>query len=297
MNRFLIFAGARTGSVTLSHCLRHTIASNFEVWKDPVFDEPFTEPLKLPDGLKKFMMNECFKLGIDFTLKGVRYKDSWTTAPPERGKPGRGKKTINKISIPQLYKLLDAIYDEYIGIKHIHNQNLIWFNKALFDYAAYNGIKIIYLHRRNVYETVLSKIASESSNIWSLIEDGGGEKSYKDRVEAVNNAKYAPISMPRFRGNCRGLLNNTKAFEDYISHKEFTHKKVYYEDLIGDNISHDQRIERFKDILNFLDYEYNDNKEITDALLPKIKQHNKDVYAKIPNIDEVYEWIEQQSDE
>ena len=282
MNKFLIFAGARTGSVCLSHCLRHTIAGTGEDWKDRVCDEPFTQPLKIPnDTLREFMIENCLKLGIDL-------EKSHFVAKLCGNSKTRGKNVLNRMTIPKLYKLLDIIYGNYTGIKHIHDQNAIWFNKALFDYAADKGIKIIYLHREDLARVTLSGVVSWQEGIWSVI--GSEEKK-----QQVDETVYEPIKVSLLRKQCSNLRKRHKMFTSYLNFKAFDSINIKYEDFLGEDKSIDDRIVFFKDILKRLDYNYVDEDIIIDALSPKCKQHSKKNYDKIPNIKEINEWLEEES--
>ena len=280
MNKFLIFAGARTGSVCLSHCLRHTIVG--ENWKDSVCEEPFTQPLKIAnDTLREFIIENCLKLGIDL-------EKSHFVLSLCGNKKNQGKNALNKITIPQLYKLLDAIYDNYTGIKHIHDQNAIWFNKALFDYAIYKGIKIIYLHRENVAQVALSGVASWQEGVWSVIDS-------EKKKQQVDETVYKPICVDFLRSHCRGLRKKHKMFTEYLDFKGFDYISIKYEDFLGEDKSIEDRTVFFKDILEYLSYTYVHKDTIIDALSPKSKQHGKKSYDKIPNIKEINEWLREES--
>jgi len=268
-SKFLIFAGARTGSVTLSHCVKHTIIEPGQDWSKVIIDEPFTQPLKLPEPWRQYIIDKCAGLNIDL----------------EDG--SRGKHVINRTSISQLYKLLDIIYCDHVGIKHIYNQNYMWFNHALLDYAAYNGIKIIHLHRDNIYDTILSGFMAQQEGIWSTHTD--------EKRQVVDNHIYKPIDLQLFCNRVRAEQKHYRGHVRYIALKNIDTMKIVYEEFLGSDMSLDERVSIFTKALNYIGYEYIDNiPAVLDVLHPKTKQHTDTHYDKIPNIKEIYDWVERQ---
>ena len=113
--------------------------------------------------------------------------------------------------------------------------------------------------------------------------------------QQVDEFQYKPINVDNLKNHCKRLRKHHKMFTDYLSFKAFDHLSVKYEDFIGKDKSVDDRVDFFKDILEYLSYNYVHEDIIIDALSPKCKQHGKKNYDKIPNIKEINEWLEEES--
>ena len=116
MNKVLIFGGARTGTTTLSHCIRNTMLLNCS--REPArgvgtesnpkdlanslfIDEPLNNPLRKPRLNKRdgYSITRCFeKAGLLHKLVLDR-----------KG----GVTVIRKLTAGQIYKLLDEFYAKF----------------------------------------------------------------------------------------------------------------------------------------------------------------------------------------
>ena len=288
MNKVLIFGGARTGTTTLSHCIRNTMLLNCsrepvrgvgteafgacpkDLADSPLIDEPLNNPLRKPrlDKRDGYVITRCFEKA------GVLHK----LVLDKKG----GVAAIRKLTAGQIYKLLDEFYAEFHGIKHLHDVVSIQNNKIILDYAADHDIKILYAHRRGILDVILSKGASKQEGVWHSFD--------KENRKIIDSTEYKPIPMNWVNAEYEKMSRLNEKYPTYLEFKGLEHLDVCYEDFLGPSIGLEERVSFFKNVLEFIGLEYIDNEIITSALSPETKQHQKNHYEKIPNIKEIHEW-------
>ena len=141
-------------------------------------------------------------------------------------------------------------------------------------------IKILYLYRRNIFDIVLSKAASKQEGVWHTFTE--------ENREVMNSIEYDPIPIKWVEAEYHKLQKTNTAYPVYLKFKDIEYLELCYEDFLGSSVVVEDRLNRFKEILNFIEWEYIDSDIITDALHPKTKQHLNEHYEKVPNIEEVY---------
>lgn len=273
MNKVLIFGGARTGTTTLSHCLRHTGYAHNKNEVSIAIDEPLNYPVRTPRLYKESGLDivKCFE--------EAKLLHKFVVAT---GGECAGRKIVSKLTAGQLYRVLDNIYKKYDCIKHIHDSIFEMNNKLLFDYATDNKIKILLLARKDLFSVCLSKLMSKQSTVWHTLTD--------EQRKKVDKAKYEPISIRDLKLMYRRFSKDSNTYSNYLASKDIDYFEVIYEDFLHPDNDMDSRVEKFKDILSYIDWDYIETKEILDALSPKTKQYTQEHYDKIPNIKEIYEW-------
>ena len=289
MRKVLIFGGARTGTTTLSHCIRNSMLLNYN--RDPVkgvgtedspkeledsllIDEPLNNPLRKPrlDERDGYVITRCFEKA------GILHK----LVLDKKG----GVAAVRKLTAGQIYKLLDEFYSQFYGIKHLHDVVSQQNNKVILDYASDHDIKILYVSRRNAFDIAISKAMSKQEGIWHTFNE--------ESVEKINSFEYAPISIKWLKAEYKRLQGAYTNYTEYLNFKDIEYQEVCYEDFLGPSIATEDRLDHFKDILEYIEWEYVDSRIITNALHPKIKQHSNRQYEKVPNIEEIYRWRDSQ---
>ena len=270
MKKVLIFGGARTGTTTLSHCLRHVGYSNGI--SDVIIDEPLNYPTRKP---------RLYNEQGDFILKcfqDAKLLHKFIVSESEQ----EHRNIVGKLTAGQLYRVLDEIYKKYTCMKHLHDTVFHINNKIILDYATDNNIKILLLERKDMFSAALSILMSKQSKQWHVLDDEARKKVDEYPFEAI------PIHA------IQEILNHSeKSGEQYgrdMKTKNLDYHTVCYEDFLHPDNDMDHRVETFKGILSYIDWEYNESETILQALSPKGKQYTDHHYNKIPNIEEIYRW-------
>ena len=285
MNKVLIFGGARTGTSTLSHCLRqvaYDISGDRSI--NLVIDEPLNHPIRdvyktnvvVPNWRHNWQWNgysiiKCFE-EARLLHKFVINKDSHANL------------IVSKLTAGELYRVLDVLFDKYKCIKHVHDSLFHMNNKLLFDYAVDNNIKILFLNRKDLFSVCLSKCMSQQHGVWHTITP--------ETRKAVDDAVYEAIPISQIQSLYEKFNRAGNVYTNYLASKDIDYYKVWYEEFLHPDNSMDQRIEKFKIILSYIDWPYVETDLILDALSPKTKQYTPEHYSKVPNIEEINKWRE-----
>ena len=153
MDKVLIFGGARTGTTTLAHCLRHTGSGHNET--NVVIDEPLNYPVRIP----RIYNQEGLDIVEAFQEAKLLHKFITT-------KSSDSNDIVSCLTAGELYKVLDVLYSKFFCIKHLHNTIFPFNNKILLDYATDNNIKILLLERKDNFSIALSLLMSRQSKLW-----------------------------------------------------------------------------------------------------------------------------------
>ena len=268
MDKVLIFGGARTGTTTLAHCLRHTgFARNKS---NMVLDEPLNKPTRKP----RIYNNQGLIILTAFQEAKLLHKFIITESP----KPNH---VVNSLTAGELYRVLDALYAKSSCIKHLHDKILPVNNKILLDYATDNNIKIILQERKDTFSIALSKLMSQQSEQWHTLTD----KARK----VVDEYEYTAIPICDIQSRME-QLENSQQYSAYMKTKDIDYHTVCYEDFLHPDNDIDHRIKKLKDILSYIGWEYVESDKILQGLSPTTKQYTEGHYNKVPNIEEIYKW-------
>ena len=269
-NKVLIFGGARTGTTTLSHCLRQiTYGVSRIKSKNLVIDEPLNHPMRKP----RLTENNGYNIIRSFEEAKLLHKFVINTGDTN---------VVSRLTAGELYKVLDVLFGKYDCIKHVHDAIFQMNNKLLFDYAMDNDIKILYLCREDLFSICLSKCMSAQIGKWHTLRS-------VDR-EAVDEAVYDPIPLSTLQDTYDRFNRSRDVYTKYLKSKEIEYYKVCYEDFLHPDNDIESRIDKFKIILSYIGWPYVKSDVILKALSPGTKQYTDKHYNKIPNIKEIYEW-------
>ena len=271
MKKVLIFGGARTGTTTLSHCLRQIAyeAKDGSI-ANLVIDEPLNHPMRKPrlhenNGYNIIKCFEEAKLLHKFVVSGDDVKC-----------------VVSRLTAGELYRVLDVLFEKYDCIKHVHDTIFQMNNKLLFDYAVDNNIKVLYLYRKDLFSICLSKCMSTQIARWHTLKT-------EDR-KAVDKATYDPIEITKLQSMYTRFNNIKDVYTKYLKSKNVDYYNLCYEDFLHPDSDIESRICTFKIILSYIDWPYIETDPILKALDPSTKQYTDKHYDKIPNIKEIYEW-------
>jgi len=269
-NKVLIFGGARTGTTTLSHCIRQIMYNaKSNTLNNPVIDEPLNHPMRKP----RLHENNGYNIIRCFEDAKLLHKFVANTGDTN---------VVSRLTAGELYKVLDVLFEKYECIKHVHDAIFQLNNKLLFDYAVDNNIKILYLCREDLFSICLSKCMSQQIGRWHAIEPN-------DRKE-VDRADYKPIPISQLQHLYDRFDHSKQIYTKYLKSKNIDYYKVCYEDFLHPDNDIEARIDKFKIILSYIEWPYAELDIVLKALHPLTKQYTDKHYNKIPNIKEIYEW-------
>ena len=269
-NKVLIFGGARTGTTTLSHCLRNiAYGSSDSKSRNLVIDEPLNHPMRKP----RLTANNGYNIIRSFEEAELLHKFVINTGDTN---------VVSRLTAGELYKVLDVLFRKYDCIKHVHDAVFQMNNKLLFDYAVDHDIKIVYLCREDLFSICLSKCMCAQIGKWHTLMP-------VDR-EAVDEAVYDPIPLSKLQKTYNRFNHSKDVYTKYLKSKDIEYYKVRYEDFLHPDNNIESRINTFKIILSYIGWPYAESDTILKALNPSTKQYTDKHYDKIPNIKEIYEW-------
>ncbi|MBC8416781.1 hypothetical protein H8E06_00445 [bacterium] len=268
MNKVLLFGSARTGTVTLAHCLRHTAA--ITDGGNLVIDEPMNKSIEQlrvrgEDGAAIIKLYEKVNL--------LHKLDVEDTVP-----------IADNLTSDEIYQMLDALFKRYDCVKHLCDEVSRASNKIVLDYAVDNNIKIVYQYREDLASTCLSKCMSMQTGQWTTLNDHSRD--------ILNEAIYDPIPIPELHFLYVKMSSVAEVYTDYLIDKDVKFYRVCYEKFLHPDNDIENRINAFKKILEYIEWSYHETDIILKALHPSTKQHTDKEYNKVPNIEEIYEWKE-----
>ena len=268
MDKVLIFGGARTGTTTLAHCLRHTGSGHNET--NVVIDEPLNYPVRIP----RIYNQEGLDIVEAFQEAKLLHKFITT-------KSSDSNDIVSCLTAGELYKVLDVLYSKFFCIKHLHNTIFPFNNKILLDYATDNNIKILLLERKDNFSIALSLLMSRQSKLWHALNEENRKK--------IDEYVYEAIPISAIEQLVR-KAESAQQYSRYMIKKDIDYHTVCYEDFLHPDNDMDHRIKKFKDILSYIDWKYVESETIFQGLSPTTKQYTEEHYNKVPNIEELYRW-------
>ncbi|MBN2172749.1 MAG: hypothetical protein JW731_01365 [Bacteroidales bacterium] len=171
---------------------------------------------------------------------------------------------------------LEKIFSVYPGIKTLEYQLTPKLNAHMISRP---DIRIIFLQRKNLLQTMISGVIASRTNIWY------------QRVDEENEANLLPglkpIPVNQIRKEMIALRNKLNYYSGILQKRpENTWLNITYEDLYTSDLS--KNLEKLSEIFDFLDLGMPDVSEISDFLNPeKAKMNSIETYQQIPNIQEI----------
>jgi len=193
------------------------------------------------------------------------------------------KKIKNIKDVGSLDKFLEEINKTHQGIKHLFYQVDKKYNQHLLKKSS----KIIFLTRKNLLKTIISKEISMRIGIWD---------TWKRDKEQVNkiilNHKFDSFSVEKVKKQTIDLKEEIKGYKDYLKKKNIPFLEITYEELYDSNIFINDKINKINNILKFLGYspikDIEKIKKMKGLLdYKKRKINNIETYTSIPNILEI----------
>lgn len=263
MKNFIIYGLARSGTSNLAAALANGKLN------DKVVQEPF---LKKTGDTQRFRWLAELQNEFGFFPKNVLGGDGCVFSG--------GQLNTNQF--------LDKLYEKAVGVKHVFSSvpNAI-VNAQLINYVASHNIKVIFLRRRNIFDSAVSSVLACQHGFW------GWRENVRD---ILDNFKYEPIDINLVLETAEAMYNARCAAELEVPQKVIKENLLsfYYEDLYSTD--RDERHKNFDAICDFIELDrsdlledvvcwqfLNDNKQNKNSNLSRVSN-----YKEILNLYELY---------
>lgn len=175
-----------------------------------------------------------------------------------------------------LSQQLDILFGQYSGLKCLEYQ----LTKGLNNWMLKDpSIKIIFLQRKNLLQTVVSMYIASETKVW--------HKHVNKDLEISSFPEIEPVDIDVMKKRLENLRNKLSSYKQLLEkEKKADYLSVYYEDLYTNNRK--ENIKNAKEVFLFLGLDIPDKQRISVFMDPqKAKMNSHDTYKLVPNIDDV----------
>ena len=177
---------------------------------------------------------------------------------------------------------------DWTPIEEMERDAPLWLrlNSTILNYP---GIRVVFLRRRNGFLRILSDQVRKFTNLGGT---GGRPVSASEAAlyrRAIGNVTIPPldetlvnwylVNLPRIQHELRAGITSNPVID------------IWYEDFFGDEIGLPLRIERFRELVRFLEIpsppHIFDSLELALDLRPGAKLNDSQIYRRIPNYQEL----------
>jgi hypothetical protein len=202
MDRFLIFALERSGSTSLAAALNCDYS---------VVQEPFSS---LSGDVQS---NERFRS----LLEASGYLPEHL--PEDEGDEFSYNRFQRLARDPQVCAgYLEALYQRFVGIKHVRNTVSMDANFNILDWCLGNGVKIVFLSRKKLGEALLSRFLAQQAEVHNF----GHDMEDRDRWDST---EFEPIDIEMFREQLDAFQKTEAEYRQHLAGKPCHY--LYYEQL------------------------------------------------------------------
>ena len=171
---------------------------------------------------------------------------------------------------------LEELFEKYSGLKILEYQ----LSEKLNTYLLLNPtIKVIFLKRKNLLQTIVSEYIAEQTNIWY--------KRINVDLKPSSFPKLEPIIIDKMENRLKTLSARLENYQQILEQKkESVFLPLYYEDFYTSNDEKNKK--NATKVFAFLGIEMPETNKISLFMNPTTaKINSQDTYRLIPNIDEV----------
>jgi hypothetical protein len=134
-------------------------------------------------------------------------------------------------------------------IEDMERDGVLWMalNTAVLNYS---GLRVVFLRRWNEFDRTVSEFVGRATDLWGFAEPEVSPGEPEIYREAVSQVLLPPLNedlihwhvenMPRIQDRLRSSITSNAVMD------------VSYEDFFGDEVALPERIERFAEIVRFL---------------------------------------------
>jgi hypothetical protein len=192
---------------------------------------------------------------------------------------------INEIkNTKTLSNFLEILNKEYKGMKHIFFHIPPKMNRTLLANKDY---KIIFLSRKNLLKSIISRRISKKINLW-----GTGALTPEQLREIIKEKKFKPLEISTVKRDIQETKDFIDHYKEFLEENNIDFLELNYEQLYGSDISINEKLNIINRIFDFLGYKKIRDPKILEKIRGRLdykgrKVNNGDTYKTIPNIEEI----------
>lgn len=199
------------------------------------------------------------------------FHESWAEWHPDE--PDYRNMVRDKFSLDEVHK---DLFSRYTAIKVLNYQLDTDLYKHLL---SKRDLKILFLYRKNVIESIISAEIAEQTSVW-----------HRDELNAETKKNFAnlkPLDINILKEKYFYITKQYQEFVDFLERKRPNdHLKLYYEDLYSKNM--DKNLRTLKEVCEFLNVKLPSREYIDQYMtISKAKINQRDMYKSLPNYDEI----------
>ena len=202
-----------------------------------------------------------------------------------------------------LFDRVELILTDHCGIKHVFDPTGYPFQEP-WDFPAigemerdaplwhrlnlallnYRGVRVVFLRRRDSFHRYVSDHVGQETGHWGFVELGVSATESLRYKKVVSNVSLPPLNEEL---TLWYTANVPLIFERLRSALANPVLDVWYEDIFGAGVELKDRIERFREIVAFLQIPapaaFFDSEELALLLRPSAKLNDTSTFERIPN--------------
>jgi len=253
--RFIIFALERSGSSSLAAALNQDLS---------VVQEPFTSRTGDLQSNPKFI-ELVEQMGIN---------------PEQLPDPGNIPFGFNRyLPLAQDKDRCDAylnhLFDRFVGIKHVWNTVSREANLNILSWCIDQGVDIVFLTRKNLFRSLLSRHLAQQANIFQL----GDQLQHRQEWE---QAEFEPIDIRKFTRQLESIERDEAYYRRFLKGQRYFF--LHYEMLYQGSLKQRQRSFRLLCAFLSINPETLDEENIHKYLFSqRRKQTSAAIGRRLPN--------------
>ena len=274
-NKIMIFCAARTGSVSLGHCIRHSLGSQVDPWYDFTCEEPFNS------GRMNASPAGSYEANLTENIQKIITRDLYQGET--FFEPHITEQWANFMTRENVNSYLDKIYSDKRCVKHIHNPLYVnRINMYIIDYCKANSIKVVWIWREDIWSQFMSLLMSRQEQCWSMLCERDRGNLQKAVYKPYTDYGYMLEEYARF-------TDRLYIFPGYFKSIGLDYYDLKFEEYLGDNICFEDRVNIVKDVFDYIGVTFIMSDKIEEALGMETQQHKKGQWEKLPDIDKIKE--------
>jgi len=175
----------------------------------------------------------------------------------------------------------------FTGFKHtMGNTASFDSDGVIYHHILNHHPRVILLTRDNMLRRAVSMSMSAQTQVWHV-------NRQPDARERISQFEFQPLWANYIEKILRTSVLWVEACEAYLREHGIIYRKMTYENLMGEDVLVGLRIKRFMRVLKTLglsrDHPKFNPSKLEVILSPKNKLNSREVYRRVPNIDEIEE--------
>lgn len=167
-------------------------------------------------------------------------------------------------------------YIDWATIEEMEQDAALWaeLNSVILNYP---GVRIVFLRRRSGFQRIVSELVARTRQHWGYYKTAISKVSLEALDEDL--VRWYLENTPRIEERLRNAITTNPVFD------------VSYEEFLGSDVRMYDRIERFREIVDFLQIkapaDVFSSEELALLLRPSAKLNDADTFDRIPNYREL----------